>query len=292
MEALNWNAQEVDLSRDQRDWNKMSEDQRHFVKMQLAFFARVDIDVLGNLDGDYGHEINCMEAQFALVAQKNQECVHAESYGLQIEAVMEGAEREAVLNAVSTMPVIAKMRTWVLKHFQSDLPIGERLIAAAATEGVLFSASFSALQWLKELNLLPGITDFNTFIVRDEGIHTQLTCLFISYLREQPLQERAAAIFSGVVEILDEFVAESLPVRLIGMNADLMMQYVRFQADCVLMEAGYKPIYRVENPFKFMDKLSLNEVAKTNFFEHRPSQYQNIVKTGQSKLAVDDSEVN
>jgi ribonucleotide reductase beta subunit family protein with ferritin-like domain len=293
MEALHWNAQEVDLTRDKKDWTtRMNDEQRHFVKMQLAFFATIDIDVLKNLDENFGEEIDCMEARMVYAAQKDQECVHAEGYSLQIEAVMDGDEREAVLNAVRTMPVIARMRAWVLRWFDRGLDVGERLVAFAAVEGVLFSASFSALQWLRELNLLPGITDFNSFIVRDEGIHTLFTCLLARrYLRAKPAQKRAEAIFGSVVEVLDAFVTESLPVRLIGMNAELMKQYVRFQADCVLIDMDYAPLYRVENPFKFMDKMTLNEVAKVNFFEHRPTQYQNPTKPGQSKLAIDDSPV-
>lgn len=293
MEALHWNAQEIDISRDARDWStRMDDNQRHFVKMQLAFFARIDIDVLKNLDDNFGDEIDCMEAKMVYAAQKDQECVHAESYALQIQAVMEGEERDMVLNAVSTMPIIGRMRDWVLMWFDRRHAIGDRLVAFAAVEGVLFSASFSAIQWLKELNLLPGITDFNSFIVRDEGIHTMLTCALIKRLKVRPSQERVAAIFNGVVDLLDDFVDESLPVRLIGMNETLMKQYVRFQADCVLMGAGYKSIYKVDNPFKFMDKLTLNEVSKVNFFEHRPTQYQNVSKPSQSMLAMDDTPID
>lgn len=293
MEALHWNAQEVDLTREKKDWTtRMNDEQRHFVKMQLAFFATIDIDVLKNLDENFGEEIDCMEARMVYAAQKDQECVHAEGYSLQIEAVMDGDEREAVLNAVRTMPIIARMRAWVLRWFDRRLDVGERLVAFAAVEGVLFSASFSALQWLRELNLLPGITDFNSFIVRDEGIHTLFTCLLVRrYLRAKPPQKRAEAIFSSVVEVLDAFVTESLPVRLIGMNDELMKQYVRFQADCVLIDMDYAPLYRVENPFKFMDKMTLNEVAKVNFFENRPTQYQNVTRAGQAKLALDESPV-
>ena len=293
MEALHWNAQEVDLTRDGKDWaTRMSDEQRHFVKMQLAFFATIDIDVLKNLDENFGEEVDCMEARMAFAAQKDQECVHAEGYSLQIGAVMDGGEREAVLNAARTMPVIARMRAWVLRWFDRGLAVGERLVAFAAVEGVLFSASFSALQWLRELNLLPGVTDFNSFIVRDEGVHTRLTCLLVRrYLRARPAAARAAAIFESIVAVLDEFVDESLPVRLIGMNAALMKQYVRFQADCVLIDMDYAPVFRAENPFRFMDKLCLNEVAKTNFFEARPTQYQNVSRPGQSRLAVDASPV-
>jgi ribonucleotide reductase beta subunit family protein with ferritin-like domain len=293
LEALHWNAQEVDLTHDKKDWERMSGEQRHFVKMQLAFFATVDIDVLKNLDENFGEEVDCMEARMVYAAQKDQECVHAEAYGLQIEAVMDGAERAAVLNAVRTMPVIALMRAWVLRWFDRGVPLGERLVAFAAVEGVLFSASFSALQWLRELNLLPGITDYNSFIARDEGVHTAFACLLARrYLRTRPAPARARAIFEDIVRVLDAFVEESLPVRLIGMNAGLMCQYVRFQADCVLHDLGYEPAFLATNPFRFMDKLTLNEVAKVNFFEARPTQYQNPSKAGAFLLAVDASPVD
>ena len=293
MEALHWNAQEVDLTRDKKDWTtRMSDEQRHFVKMQLAFFATIDIDVLSNIDSNFGEEVNCLEARMAYAAQADQECVHAESYSLQIEALLEGAERKAVLNAARTMPIVARMRAWVMRWFDRALDVGERLVAFAAVEGVLFSASFSALQWLRELNLLPGITDFNSFIVRDEGIHTLFTCLLVRrYLATRPPQKRTEAIFGSVVEVLDAFVTEALPVRLIGMNDELMRQYVRFQADCVLVDMGYAPMFLVKNPFNFMHKLSLNEVAKVNFFESRPTQYQNVSRPGQAKLAIDDTPV-
>lgn len=293
LEALHWTAQEIDLTRDQTDWRtKMTKEHQHFIMMQLAFFATIDIDVLKNLDTNFGEEVDCIEARMVYAAQKDQECVHAEGYSLQIEAVIDIDMRDHVFNAVHTMPVIAKMREWALRWCDRGIPVGDRLVAFAAIEGVLFSASFSAIQWLRELNLLPGITDFNSFIVRDEGIHTRFTCLLIrKYLRMKPAQARAWDIFNQVVELLDEFVTESLPVRLIGMNDVLMKQYVRFQADCILIDMGYIPIYRVSNPFKFMDKLTLNEVAKVNFFEHRVTQYQNVSQTGQAKLAIDDSEV-
>jgi len=291
LEALHWTAQEVDLTRDKTDWDtKMSPDQRHFVKMQLAFFATIDIDVLKNLDENFSNEIDCMEAQMTFAAQKDQECVHAEGYSLQIAAVMDGNERDEVLNAVLTMPIIARMRNWVLRWFNRDLDIGERLVAFAAVEGVLFSASFSAIQWLRELNLLPGITNFNSFIVRDEGVHTMFTCLLTrKYLRNRPTQQRAEEIFESVIDVIDAFVTESLPVRLIGMNAALMKQYVRFQADCVLADMGYAGMSNVSNPFAFMDKLSLNGVSKTNFFENRPTEYQNVTFPQQSLLVMDDS---
>jgi ribonucleotide reductase beta subunit family protein with ferritin-like domain len=292
MEALHWNAQEVDLSADRADWDRMSADQRWFLKLQLGFFATIDVTVLKNINQNFGEEVDCMEARMAYAAQANMECVHAESYSLQIEAVMTGMEREAVLAAARTMPVIGRMHDWVLRWFCRDHPVGVRLVAFAAVEGVLFSASFAALQWTRELNLLPGITASNAFIVRDEGVHTLLACLLVrKYLRAKPPAATIRDIFGGVVAVLDEFVLESLPVRMIGMNADLMRQYVRFQADTVMIAMGYGPHWGVDNPFSFMDKLALNEFSKENFFESRPTQYQNVSRPGQARLAMDDTPV-
>jgi len=293
IEGLHWTAQEVDLTRDKKDWDKaMNENERHFVRLQLAFFARVDIDVLANDDDNFGEEVDCLEARMFYAAKKDQECAHAESYALQIEAVMTGEEREETLNAIRTFPVIAQMREWALRWTDRGTPIGERLVAWAFIEGVQFQGPFCSLQWLRERNLLPGITEYNTFIARDEGIHTLFTCrLVLAYLAARPSQARVEEIFSGGMETVDDLVTESLPARLIGMNAELMKEYVRYQADCVLIEMGYKPMYRVKNPFPFMDKLTLNEVAKTNFFERSATQYQNITKAGATKLALDSSPV-
>jgi ribonucleotide reductase beta subunit family protein with ferritin-like domain len=291
IEGLHWTAQEVDYTLDRADWtNRMSDDDRNFVRMQLAFFARIDVDVLDNLDENFGNEIDCLEARMVYAAQKDQECTHAESYALQIECVMSGEERETVLNAVRTMPIIAKMRAWVLRWFDPAIPIGERLVAFGAVEGVLFQASFAALQWLRERNILPGITSANSFIARDEGVHTDFSCLLVRrYLADRPSPQRVESIFRSVIGLIDEFVKESLPVRLIGMNADLMSQYVRFQADHVVVGMGYPAVFRATNPFQFMDKLTLNDVSKTNFFEARPTQYQTATKEGSVRFAIDNS---
>jgi ribonucleoside-diphosphate reductase beta chain len=294
MEALRWNAQEVDLSLDKSDWEKkMTEEQRQFVRQQLAFFAGADLWVLDNIADNFGRELDCMEAAMVFTAQEDQECVHAESYGLQIEAVLDGEERDRTLNAVRHMPVIARIRDWTRQWMGREVPVGERLIAWAIFEGVFFSASFAALQWLRELNLLPGVTNFNTLIARDEGVHTLHLCLQVrKYLVDRPAQARAREIFNGAVAILDEFVEHALPVRLIGINANLMKDYVRFQSDCVLRAMDYEPIFGAENPFPFMDKLSLNGVAKTNFFEHRALQYASPVHAGATRFVLDDTPVD
>jgi ribonucleoside-diphosphate reductase beta chain len=298
--GLHWNANHVILLRDKKDWvTRMSPPQRQFVSMQLAFFSRIDIDALEFIDGlceEIGSpETGCLEARMFYCSQAEQECTHAESYSLQIMAVVDGAEQTALLNAARTMPIVGKIRDWVRRWFDTGIPIGERLVAFAGVEGVLFSASFCALQWLREKNILAGITLFNEYIARDEGIHADTTCLLIrKYLKIKPAEQLAHKIFLDLVEnIIDPFVREALPVRLIGMNADLMVQYVRFQADCVMLNMGYAPIFRVDNPFSFMDKLALNDASKSNFFEKsRGTDYQECTKAGAGALRMDTSFVD
>jgi ribonucleotide reductase beta subunit family protein with ferritin-like domain len=294
LEALHWTAQEVDLTRDAADWARLSQDERDFVSKQLAFFAGADLWVLRGIEEFFSKEVDCLEAKMAYAAQADQECTHTEAYNLQIEAVMSGEERDRALNAAENMPAIAKMRDWAYGWMNDSVPTGNRLVAAAVFEGVLFSASFASFQWMRDRNVLPGITEYNALIARDEGIHTLHTGLYVrKYLIERPSIKDAQAIFESAIETLDEFIEHSLPVRLIGMNLDLMKQYVRFQANCVYSELGYKGvIYRgAPNPFPTMDKLTLNGIAKTNFFERRGSQYQNVVAPGASRLALDETPV-
>ena len=290
LESLHWTAQEVTLAGDAADWARASPEERNFLRLQLGFFASADVWVLQNLGENFAQEIGCLEARAVYAAQADQEVTHSEAYALQIEAVLPGAAEQAeVLEAVRTMPVVGRMRDWVARWSGRDRPLGERLAAFAAVEGVLFSASFAALQWLRERAVYPGITAYNTFIARDENVHTEFACLLVRrHLTEaaRPAAARVAEIFGEAVAVLDEFVAEALPVALIGMNAALMAQYVRYQADHVMGAMGYPAVFGAPNPFPFMDKLAMNDVCKTNFFEHRSSQYQAPVSRNASALAL------
>ncbi len=293
IEGCHWTAQEIDLTKDINDWNAMSNDEKHFIKMQLAFFARIDIDVLDNLDDNFGKEIDCMEAQMVYHAQKDQECVHAESYALQIEAIMFDKEREEVMNATLITPCITGMRNWVMQWFNKDLHIGTRLVAFTVVEGVMFSASFSALQWLRTKNKLNGITQANSFIARDEGLHTMFSCLLIRrYLVTKPSFDIVKRIFDDAIKSIDTFIEISLPNSVDIIDSISMKQYVRYQADSVINHMGYPTIYNVENPYSFMDALTLNEVSKANFFETRSTSYQNVITEGCASLSIDDSIVN
>lgn len=286
IEALHWTAQEVDISADKKDWEtRMGPAERGFITTHLSYFARADADVLAAIGDSLGKIADCLEAKMVYSAQEDQECVHMESYALQIQAVLSGDEAERALNAVRHMPAVCQLREWVLKWTSSAVSHGERLIAFAAIEGVTFSASFCALQWLRGQNLLPGVTDYNTFISRDEAIHTAFTCLLVrKYLTTRPPAERAYEIFREAVAAVDILVNSSLPTALHNMNAPLMRQYVRFQADCVLADLGYARYYGVPNPFPEMDNLALNETTKTSFFERGALQYQGVVSPEDSAL--------
>lgn len=236
IEAQHWNAQQVDLSQDKGDWNLMSKDQQYFVRMQLAFFVNINSSIVFH---EFIQEINCIEARMALTALFEQEYVHMESYCLQIAEIMDSAEYDQVLNAAHKMPIIEKVR----KLYQSNRSIGERLILFAAIKSVLFSSGFYCI---KVLDSLPGITAFNTFIDRDNDIHTNYICLLIrKYLSVKPTCSTVSNIFNKIIVILDEFITESLPVKLIGIETNLMKQHVRLQADSLLIRMDYAPLFNV-----------------------------------------------
>jgi ribonucleotide reductase beta subunit family protein with ferritin-like domain len=296
LQGLHWIPQEVNLDADRRDWaTRMTPELRDFVAMQLGFFINADVLILDNLDERFSAEVaGCLEARFFYAEQAAQECVHSEAYALQAQAVLDGAELDRVLEAARTMPAVAEMHNWVKKWFNAErYTIGERLVAFAGVEGVMFSASFASLQYLRSLNLLPGVTEFNNFIARDEGVHTEFACLLIrKYLLPEvrPSQERVEEIFDELIATIGTFVYKSLPSPLIGLNGDLLFQYAKFVADTVMIEMGYQPRWQVENPLPEMDKLSLNIAAKTNFYEKASSAYQGVTVAGAAKLAIDTSQ--
>ena len=288
VEGSHWTAKEISMTQDAGHWAKMDPSWRLAVKYQLAFFATIDGDVLDNIDRHFIEEINCLEAKCFYASQAEQECVHMESYAVQIATLFDGAEREQTFRAVRTMPSVGRMRDWVVKWSASSRPIAERLVAFAAIEGVLFCASFCVLQWLREHNLLPGITGYNEFISRDEWTHTQFSCLLVrQYATNPPPATVAHEIMESIVDVIDGFVADALPGEgLPGLTAPEMNRYVRFQADSVLGLMGYPPVWQAINPFEFMDKLALNHGSKTNFFERKGTQYQSVQSAGQAEFAL------
>jgi ribonucleoside-diphosphate reductase beta chain len=274
MEASFWTAEEIDLSQDLNDWNnKLSDDERYFVKHILAFFAASDGIVNENLAENFVNEVQYAEAKFFYGFQIMMENIHSETYSLLIDTyVKDEAEKDDLFNALDVFPAIKKKADWALKWIESD-SFAERLIAFAAVEGIFFSGAFCSIYWLKKRGLMPGLTFSNELISRDEGVH----CDFAVHLHNHHLvnkvpKDRIREIIVDALKIEREFITESLPVSLIGMNAVLMTQYLEFVADRLLVELGCDREYNTTNPFDFMDMISLQ--GKTNFFEKKVAEYQ------------------
>lgn len=273
-EASFWTAEEIDLSQDLNDWNnKLSEDEKYFVKHILAFFAASDGIVNENLAENFVNEVQYAEAKFFYGFQIMMENIHSETYSLLIDTyVKDEAEKTELFTAIDVFPAIKKKAEWALKWIESD-SFAERLIAFAAVEGIFFSGSFCSIFWLKKRGLMPGLTFSNELISRDEGVH----CDFAVHLHNHHLvnkvpKARIREIIVNALDIEREFITESIPVSLIGMNATLMTQYLEFVTDRLLVELGCEREYNTPNPFDFMDMISLQ--GKTNFFEKKVAEYQ------------------
>ena len=269
-----WTAEEIDLAQDLTDWNeKLNDDERHYIKNVLAFFAASDGIVNENLAENFLKEVQYAEAKSFYGFQIAMENVHSETYSLLIDTyIKDPKERDHLFNAIDTVPSVKKKAEWALKWIESE-SFAERLIAFAAVDGIFFSGSFCSIFWLKKRGLMPGLAFSNELISRDEGLHCEFACLLHNkYIQNKVSAERITQIITEAVEIEKEFVTESLPVSLIGMNAKLMQQYIEFVADFWLSELGCKKVYGAVNPFDFMDMLSLQN--KSNFFEKRVSEYQ------------------
>lgn len=269
-----WTAEEIDLGQDLTDWDeKLNEDERHYIKNVLAFFAASDGIVNENLAENFLKEVQYAEAKFFYGFQIAMENIHSETYSLLIDTyIKDEQEKNHLFNAIDTVPSVKKKADWALKWIESD-SFAERLIAFAAVEGIFFSGSFCSIFWLKKRGLMPGLAFSNELISRDEGLHCEFACLLHNkYIENKVSEERIAEIITQAVEIEKEFVTDSLPVSLIGMNEKLMKQYIEFVADYWLVELGCRKVYNSENPFDFMDMLSLQN--KSNFFEKRTSEYQ------------------
>ena len=267
MEASFWTAEEIDLSQDLNDWNnKLNHDEKYFIKHILAFFAASDGIVNENLAENFVNEVQYAEAKFFYGFQIMMENIHSETYSLLIDTyVKDEAEKADLFNALEVFPAIKKKADWALQWIDSD-SFAERLIAFAAVEGIFFSGAFCSIYWLKKRGLMPGLTFSNELISRDEGVH----CDFAVHLHNHHLvnkvpKERIRTIIVDALTIEREFITESLPVSLIGMNAGLMTQYLEFVTDRLLVELGCEREYNTPNPFDFMDMISLQ--GKTNFFE-------------------------
>lgn len=272
-EASFWTAEEIDLSQDLTDWEKLNDNEKHFIKHVLAFFAASDGIVNENLAANFVTEVQYTEAKFFYGFQIAIENIHSETYSLLIDTyVKDPKEKDELFHAIDTLDLVKKKAEWALRWIESG-SFQERLIAFAAVEGIFFSGSFCSIFWLKKRGLMPGLTFSNELISRDEGLHCDFACLlFNNHILNKISNERITEIITDAVIIEKEFVTEALPVKLIGMNAELMCQYIEFVADHLLIELGCNNFYNSTNPFDFMEMISLQ--GKTIFFEKRVAEYQ------------------
>jgi ribonucleoside-diphosphate reductase subunit M2 len=269
-----WTVEEVDLSKDLQDWANLKEGERHFISYVLAFFAASDGIVLENLAARFSQEVQIPEARFFYGLQTAIENIHSEMYSLLIDTyIKDPVEREHLFNAIEHLECVKNKANWTLKWISNTTaPYCDRLVAFAAVEGIFFHGSFAAIFWLKKRGLMPGLTFSNELITRDEGLHTDFACLMFKHLKTKPSQERIKAIIMDAVAVEREFLTEALAVDLIGMNKYLMCQYLEFVADRLLTELDCPKVWNSENPFDFMENISLE--GKTNFFEKRVGEYQ------------------
>jgi len=272
-EASFWTAEEIDLSQDLGDWASLNDGERHFISHVLAFFAASDGIVNENLAINFTHEVQFPEAKCFYGFQIMIENIHSETYSLLIDTyIKDSSEKNKLFNAIETVPCVAKKADWALKWINKG-SFAERLVAFAAVEGIFFSGSFCSIFWLKKRGLMPGLSFSNELISRDEGLHCDFACLlYTRYLVTKLSHQQVLDIIVDAVQIEQEFITEALPVRLIGMNSELMSQYIEFVADRLLNELGYPKHFGASNPFDFMEMISLQ--GKTNFFEKRVAEYQ------------------
>jgi len=272
-EASFWTAEEIDLAQDSKDWETLSEKERHFVKHVLAFFAASDGIVLENLGSSFSVEIQIPEARAFYGFQIAMENIHSETYSLLIEQyVRDPDEREKIFDAIHTMPAVAEKARWAVQWMNRENSFAERIVAFACVEGILFSGSFCAIYWLKKRGLMPGLTFSNELISRDEGLHAEFACLVYGMLQNRLPDDIAHDIVRGAVEAERTFICDALPCDLIGMNNELMTRYIEFVADRLLSALGHPKLFRASNPFDWMELISLQ--GKTNFFEKRVGEYQ------------------
>jgi len=285
-EASFWTAEEIDLSQDNKDWEKLTDSEQHFVKHVLAFFAASDGIVLENLSSQFATEVQIPEARAFYGFQIAMENIHSETYSLLIEQyIKDSSEKEKIFDAIHTMPAVSEKAQWAVKWMQHDNSFAERVIAFCAVEGILFSGSFCAIYWLKKRGLMPGLTFSNELISRDEGLHTEFGCLMYRMLQNKLPDDVVHDIVRGAVETERRFICDALSCDLIGMNSELMTKYIEFVADRLLSALGHPKLFHASNPFDWMELISLQ--GKTNFFEKRVGEYQ---KAGVMASAGDNTE--
>lgn len=274
-----WVAQEVSLAQDLNDWDKLSIDEKKFIKMVLAFFAASDGIVMENLASRFMNDVQLAEARAFYGFQIAMENIHSEMYSILIDTyVKEADERDSLFNALDTYPCIAKKANWAKKWINDNRSsFAARLVAFAVVEGIFFSSAFAAIYWIKKRGFLPGLTFSNELISRDEALHTEFAVLLYGKLLRKLSKKRVNEIIMEAVEIEKQFITESIPCRMIGMNSQLMTQYIEFVADRLVVQLGYDKIYNSSNPFDFMELISIE--SKVNFFERTNSEYALANKT-------------
>ena len=275
-----WRAEELDLSKDLVDWSeKLNDDERHFISMVLAFFAASDGIVLENLAVRFMGDVQIAEARAFYGFQIAMENIHSETYSLLIDTyIKDSAEKARMFHAIANFPCIAKKANWAKKWIADNRSsFAARLVAFAAIEGIFFSSSFASIYWIKKRGILPGLTFSNELISRDEALHCEFAILLYSKLQRKLRKERIHEIILEATEIEKEFITEAIPCRLIGMNSALMKQYIEFVADRLCVQLGYDKIFKVQNPFDFMELISIE--SKVNFFERTNSEYALANKT-------------
>uniref|UniRef100_A0A6C0EEV0 Uncharacterized protein n=1 Tax=viral metagenome TaxID=1070528 RepID=A0A6C0EEV0_9ZZZZ len=272
-QAAFWTAEEIDFSKDYDDFCKLSVNEQYFIKMILGFFSSSDTIININLSERFLNDVKIREAIITYTWQMMMESIHNETYSLQIDNIIKDKEeKDKLFNAVRELPCITEKIGWSIKWIESNDLFQYRLIAFAIVEGIFFSGSFCAIFWLKKRNIMPGLCNSNELISRDEGMHLQFAILLYSMIDNKLSEHEVHEMFKDAIRIESKFICESLPCALLGMNSELMKQYIQFVADRILVDLGYSKIYNVTNPFDFMESISIE--GKTNFFESRPTQYQ------------------
>lgn len=278
-----WTPEEIDLSKDMSDWEKLTDNERHFIQYVLAFFAASDGIVNENLGVRFMNDVKVPEAKAFYGFQIAIENIHSEMYSLLIDTyIKDPGLKKNLLNSISTVPCIGKKADWALKWISDEnASFARRLVAFAAIEGIFFSGAFCAIFWLNERGVLSGLSSSNILISKDEALHTEFAILLYHQLKHKLSQAVIHDIVREAVEVELEFIIDALPCSLLGMNSDLMSQYIKFVADRLVVQLGYERIYNVTNPFDFMDRICLN--AKTNFFEDRVTEYSRANVGGNDK---------
>jgi len=271
----NWTAEEIDFSKDMDDWVNLSDNEQHFIKYILAFFAGSDGIVFENLNDNFASEVQYTEARSFYAYQEHNEMVHGETYSKLIDKyIKSSSEKKQLFEAIQNIPCIENKAKWAMKWFSKDRSFAERLLAFACVEGIFFSGSFCAIFWLKKRGLLPGLCFSNELISRDEGLHLEFAIELFKMLKHKPNKLVIEEIVKDAVSIEKNFITDALPCSLIGMNSEKMSEYIEYVADRLLKQSGHDKIWGTKNPFDFMENISLD--GKTNFFEKRVGDYGKI----------------